>query len=115
MGAPRAALVTGTRRIGAAIARALGTAGHDVALAWRAWREAADAAAADVRAGGPRAVTLQADLATPGACRRLVDEAAEALGSLSVVVLAASRFERTRFDTLDAEAWNQALAVDLDA
>jgi NAD(P)-dependent dehydrogenase (short-subunit alcohol dehydrogenase family) len=115
MAAARAALVTGTRRIGGAIARALGAAGHDVALAYRASREAADAAAADVRAGGRHAVTLQADLADPVACRRLVDEAVTALGGLSVVVLAASRFDRIRFDDLDADAWRRALAVDLDA
>jgi NAD(P)-dependent dehydrogenase (short-subunit alcohol dehydrogenase family) len=60
-------------------------------------------------------MTLQADLGDPAACRRLVDEAAEGLGGLSTIVLAASRFERTRFDGLDAETWNRALAVDLDA
>ena len=115
MASPRAALVTGTRRIGGAIARALGAAGHDVALAWRASEDAAQAAAAEVRAAGRRAVTLQADVADPAACRRLVDAAAAALGGLSVTVLAASRFDRTRFDDLDADAWHRALAVDLDA
>ena len=42
-------------------------------------------------------------------------EAGEAFGGLSVVVLAASRFDRLAFDALDAAAWNRALAVDLDA
>jgi NAD(P)-dependent dehydrogenase (short-subunit alcohol dehydrogenase family) len=111
----RAALVTGTRRIGAAIARGLGAGGHDVALAWRESREAAESAAADLRAAGRTSVALQADLADPAACRALVETAAQALGGLSVVVLAASRFDRVAFDALDAAAWDRALAVDLDA
>ena len=111
----RAALVTGTRRIGGAIARALGADGYDVAVAYRASRAEAEAAAAAIRAAGRRAVVLQADLAEPAACRALVDAAAEALGGLSAVVLAASRFERIAFDALDAAAWDRALAVDLDA
>ena len=110
-----AALVTGTRRIGGAIARALAAAGCDVALAYHASRDAAEAAAADVRAAGRRAVTIQADLADPAACRSLVDAAAGALDGLGVAVLAASRFDRLAFDALDAEAWDRALTVDLDA
>jgi NAD(P)-dependent dehydrogenase (short-subunit alcohol dehydrogenase family) len=115
MPAPRAALVTGTRRIGAAIGRALAAAGHDVALAYHASREQAERAAADIQAAGRRAVALPADLADPAACRGLVDTAAKALGGLSAVVLAASRFDRIRIDALDAAAWDRALAVDLDA
>jgi NAD(P)-dependent dehydrogenase (short-subunit alcohol dehydrogenase family) len=111
----RAAFVTGTRRIGGAIARALGAAGHDVGLVYRTSRDAADAAAAGVRGQGRQAVTLAADLASPAACRQAVDAAAEALGGLSVVVLAASRFERLALDDIDAPAWGRALAVDLDA
>ena len=111
---PRAALVTGTRRIGAAIGRALGAAGHDVALAWRTSNAEAEEAAADVRAAGRVAVTLAADLADPAACRHLVDAAAAALGGLSAVVLAASRFDRIPVDAVDAAAWDRALAVDLD-
>ena len=43
-------------------------------------------------------MVLQADLAEPAACRGLVEAAAEALGGLSAVVLAASRFDRLAFD-----------------
>jgi NAD(P)-dependent dehydrogenase (short-subunit alcohol dehydrogenase family) len=112
---PRAALVTGTRRIGAAIGRGLGAAGYDVALAYRTARVQAEAAAAEIVAAGRKAVALPADLADPDACRGLVDAAAAALGGLSAVVLAASRFDRVPFDALDAAAWRDALAVDLDA
>jgi NAD(P)-dependent dehydrogenase (short-subunit alcohol dehydrogenase family) len=110
----RPALVTGTKRIGGAIAGALAADGHDVAIAYRESRGQADVAAEAVRAEGRRAVVLQADLAEPAACRSLVDAAAEALGGLSAVVLAASRFDRLAFDALDAAAWDRAMAVDLD-
>jgi len=111
----RAALVTGTRRIGGAIARALAADGYDVAVACRESRAEAEAAADAIRAAGRRAVVLQADLAEPAACRSLVNAAAEALGGLSAVVLAASRFDRIAFDALDAAAWDRAMAVDLDS
>jgi len=111
----RAALVTGTRRIGGAIARALGGDGYDVAVACRQSRAEAESAATAVRAAGRRAVVLQADLVDPAACRSLVEAAAEALGGLSAVVLAASRFDRIAFDALDGAAWDRAMAVDLDA
>jgi 3-oxoacyl-[acyl-carrier protein] reductase len=111
----RAALVTGTRRIGGAIARALAVDGYDVAVAYRESRAAAEEAAAAARAAGRRAVALQADLAEPAACRSLVEAAAAAFGGLSAIVLAASRFDRIAFDALDAAAWHRAMAVDLDA
>jgi NAD(P)-dependent dehydrogenase (short-subunit alcohol dehydrogenase family) len=113
--AARLALVTGTRRIGGAIARALAADGYDVAVAWHASQAEAERTADAVRAAGRRAVLLQADLGDAAACRALVAHAAASLGGLSAVVLAASRFERIAFDTLDAAAWNRALAVDLDA
>src|SRR5262245_28718241 len=113
MAAAPAALVTGTRRIGGAIAGALAAAGYDVAVAFHASAAEAEAAAAAVRAAGRRAVLLQADLADPAACHALVSAAVEALGGLSAVVLAASRFDRVAVDAVDAAAWDRALAVDL--
>jgi NAD(P)-dependent dehydrogenase (short-subunit alcohol dehydrogenase family) len=115
MPAARTVLVTGTRRIGGAIARALAGDGYDVALAWHVSRAEAEAAAEAVRAAGRRAVLLQADLADPAACRGLVEAAAAGLGGLSAVILAASRFDRLPVEEVDAAAWGRALAVDLDA
>jgi NAD(P)-dependent dehydrogenase (short-subunit alcohol dehydrogenase family) len=107
------ALITGVRRIGGAIARELAARGADVALGCHTSREAADETAAAIAELGRRAVVLEADLAGAEACRRLVDAAADALGGLSVVVLAASRFDKVPFDAIDVGVWDRALAVDL--
>jgi NAD(P)-dependent dehydrogenase (short-subunit alcohol dehydrogenase family) len=111
----RVALVTGGRRLGASVADALAARGADVALTCRGSRAQADAAAAAVRARGRRAAVLQADLADPAACARVVDEAAGALGRLDVLVAMASRDVATPFDALTLDDWQQQLDVDLRA
>ena len=86
----RAALITGGRRIGAAIAVDLARRGVDIALSYnRSSREAEEAGAA-VRAAGRRAFLIRADLSEGAACRRLVEEAAASLGRLDVLVNMAS-------------------------
>lgn len=80
-------LVTGASRgIGAAIALALAEKGADVAITYE---RSADRAAEVVRAiegRGRRAVAIQADSADPVAVKRSVDEAAQALGGLDILV-----------------------------
>jgi 3-oxoacyl-[acyl-carrier protein] reductase len=81
------AVVTGASSgIGRAIAETFAAAGAVVLLTHRdspeGAREVADAIAAD----GGRALVRQADLATRGACERLVAEAREALGRVDVWV-----------------------------
>jgi len=62
----RTALVTGAARgIGAAIARRLGAAGAHVAVNYAGSAEAAEAVAADIRAGGGQAFAVAADVSTP--------------------------------------------------
>jgi NAD(P)-dependent dehydrogenase (short-subunit alcohol dehydrogenase family) len=111
----RRALVTGVRRIGGVVARTLAARGADVALACHSSCTDAEATAAGVRALGRKAVVLSADLASADACRRLVDEAAAALGGLSTLVHAASRFDKIPLARLDLADWDRALAVDLSA
>lgn len=76
----------GGRGIGAATARRLAAAGHDVAISYL--RE--DAAAADVVAAvqrtGRRGVAVRADVAVEADVERLFDTAAEALGTVTGLV-----------------------------
>jgi NAD(P)-dependent dehydrogenase (short-subunit alcohol dehydrogenase family) len=113
--AGKAALVTGGRRIGAAIARALAVAGMDVALSYNASRSEAEAVAADIAAAGRRPHVARADLRNPDECRALVDGAAEALGRLDVLVNMASVYSSVPFDDTDEHAWSRVMDVDLRA
>jgi NAD(P)-dependent dehydrogenase (short-subunit alcohol dehydrogenase family) len=110
-----AALITGGKRIGAAVARALAAAGMDVALSYNRSRDEAEAAAADVVAAGRRAHVAAVDLGNPADCRALVDGAAAAFGRLDVLINMASVYSRVAFDDTDEAAWHAAMDVDLRA
>jgi NAD(P)-dependent dehydrogenase (short-subunit alcohol dehydrogenase family) len=109
------ALITGGKRIGAAVAVDLAQAGADVALVYNRSRDEADETAALVRAEGRRALVVQADLSDHAACRAVVDRAASELGRLDVLVNMASLYERKDYAALTDEDWDRALAVDLRA
>ena len=111
----RGVVLTGGKRIGADVALALASRGADVALVFNRSRAEADAAAAAIAALGRRAFVLQADLADPVACRRVIDAAASSLGRLDVLVNMASVYESRPLDDLKVEDWNRALEIDLRA
>jgi len=111
----RAALITGGKRIGAAIAKALAGAGMDVALSFNASRAEAEAAAADIAAAGRRAHVARANLSNPDDCHALVDGAAAAFGRLDVLVNMASVYVAAPFDETDEHGWNAVIDVDLRA
>jgi NAD(P)-dependent dehydrogenase (short-subunit alcohol dehydrogenase family) len=111
----RAALITGGKRIGAAVARALARAGYDVALSYNRSRSEAEAAAADITAAGRRAHIQQANLGNPDECRALVEASAEAFGRLDVLVNMASVYSAVPFDGLDERVWHSVIDVDLRA
>lgn len=108
------ALVTGAGvRVGRSIATALGRAGMRVALHYHRSASGAEAAAADIRAAGGDALTLQADLGDRAAARGLVDRALEALGGLDLLVASAASFERVPFDELSDESFDRSLQFNL--
>jgi NAD(P)-dependent dehydrogenase (short-subunit alcohol dehydrogenase family) len=101
---PRAALITGGKRIGAAVAKAFAEAGMDVALSYNS-----------SRAAGRRAHIASANLGKPDDCRALVEGAAAAFGRLDVLVNMASVYSAVAFDDTDEHAWNRVIDVDLRA
>ena len=113
--AGKAALITGTRRIGAVVATSLAAAGADVAIVYNRSKAEADDAAANARTHGRRAVVLQADLSQPAQCDALVNRAAKELGRLDVLVNMASLYPSVPFDDLTVEDWDRQMAVDLRA
>lgn len=111
----RAALITGGKRIGAAVAVNLASLGMDVAIGYnRSRQEAADAAARSQQ-HGRAAVALQADLSDPRECQRLVDDAAARLGRLDVLINMASVYRSVPFEDTDVALWDSVVNVDLRA
>jgi len=85
------ALVTGASRgIGRAIALRLAAAGCDVAIVYHLRHEAADAVADEIRAAGRRALTIQADVASPESQDELFACLRDAFPRLDVVVSSAA-------------------------
>jgi 3-oxoacyl-[acyl-carrier protein] reductase len=85
--ADRKALVTGgSRGIGAAIAVALAEKGADVAITYGRAADRAEDVVRQIRALGRNAVSIQADSADPDAVERSVQDAAEALGGLDILI-----------------------------
>ncbi len=83
----RAALVTGAGiGIGQGVARELARQGAAVAIHYAHSAGGAEATAAEIREAGGTAVVLGGDLGRAAECRRVVDEAARALGGLDVLV-----------------------------
>jgi len=113
--AGKAALITGGKRIGAAIAEALAGRGVDVALSYNRSRDEAEAAADTVRRAGRRSLVIEADLSRGSACTALVDNAAAGLGRLDILINMASVYSRVPFDATDEARWDAVLNVDLKA
>jgi NAD(P)-dependent dehydrogenase (short-subunit alcohol dehydrogenase family) len=111
----RVALITGGKRIGAAVAIDLARRGMDVALCYnRSRREAEDAAVA-VGAAGRRVTLIQADLSQANECSRLVQDAVASLGRLDVLLNMASVYSSVPLDETDVAVWDKVLDVDLRA
>lgn len=111
----RAVLITGGKRIGAAVAVDLARRGMDIALSFNRSRDEAEAAAGEVRAAGRRAVVLQANLSHGPDCAALVNGAAAALGRLDVLVNMASVYAPVPLDETDEARWDAVVDVDLKA
>ena len=111
----RAALITGGKRVGASVARALAKRGMDIALAYNRSNEEAEAAAADVKSHGRRAVTIRADLREASQCASLVERAAAEFGRLDVLINMASVYSQVPFVEMDEARWDAVIDVDLKA
>jgi NAD(P)-dependent dehydrogenase (short-subunit alcohol dehydrogenase family) len=107
------AIVTGAARgIGLGIARALGAAGLDVALA-DIDGEGAERSAADLRGEGFEAVGLWLDVTSADAWDRTVAEIASRRGGLDVLVNNAGISPRGTAEATDEALWDRTLAINL--
>lgn len=111
----RAAIVTGaTSGLGRAVALRLAAEGADVALLGRRQADL-DRVAQEVRDLEVRALPMRADLADTAALATVVDEVADRLGTLEVLVNAGATDAPGSAHELSLEDWNRVVAVNLTA
>jgi NAD(P)-dependent dehydrogenase (short-subunit alcohol dehydrogenase family) len=109
----RVALITGGKRIGQAVARALAARGVEIALSYARSKAEAEQSADEVRAAGRRAFVMQADLSQPPACAAVVHATVEAFGRLDILVNMASVYVAHPFNELTLENWDASINIDL--
>jgi hypothetical protein len=111
----RVAVVTGSDSgIGEAIAVALAGAGFDVGVTYRSDKAGAETAAEKVRAAGRRCEVRRLDLTGLPEAADVVDELADALGGLGVLVNCAGTGISTPVLETGYPQWREVLSVDLD-
>lgn len=112
---PRIAIVTGADSgIGKACAVALAEAGFDVGITWYGDPAGADRTAARVRAAGRRCEVAEMDLTRLPDAAEVVDELADRLGGVGMLVNNAGTGASVPFVDTGWEQWRDVLSVDLD-
>ncbi len=113
----RTALITGAaKRVGAAIARELHSAGLQVVIHYHHSTADANALVAELNDKRPASAwLLQADLADSQALPDLVDAAIGCNGRLDVLVNNASVFYPTPLESIDDDNWSNMMNVNLRA
>lgn len=108
-------LVTGASRgIGAAVARQLGALGAHVAVHYHASAEGAEAVAEAIHETNGEAFTLKGDISRSAEATRVVDEAAERLGGLDLLINnAGDMLGRVTLDEMDDTQYDRVM--DLNA
>jgi 3-oxoacyl-[acyl-carrier protein] reductase len=113
-GAGKVVLVTGAQQgIGRAMALEFAAAGADVAINWLDNADAAEEVAEIVRAGGRRALTVQANVARLAQVQAMVARVERDLGAIDVLVNNAGVFPRVPFLELAENDWDYVLDVNL--
>lgn len=109
----RAFVTGGSRGIGAAIVNRLAADGADVAFTYQSSKQAADEVVAQASASGSRVVAMQADSADAAAITRAVDEAAERLGGLNILVNNAGIAHIAPAESFPLEEFDRLVAVNI--
>jgi len=113
---PGTALITGAaHRIGRALAEDLAAHGWKIAIHCNTSLEPAQELAASLKNKGAQACVLVADLKDEEAVRRLIPEAANALGPVTCLVNNASVFESDSLEDATKESWALHMDVNLRA
>jgi pteridine reductase len=110
------ALVTGAgRRVGRALALALGDSGCRVAIHYGQSEQDANETAALIRSMGSEAITVQADLQDPIQVASLAESVSDQLGPIEILINNASIFDKTNLAETSVDDWDRHLAINLRA
>lgn len=111
----KAVLITGGRRVGGVLARALADRGARLAMTHRSSRRAIEATLDDCRARGAEGLAVAADLADPDQAEAAVAAVVERFGRIDVLVNMASIYEKTPFRELTPEHYRRMIDANLSA
>ena len=111
----KVAIITGSDSgIGKATAVTLALNGFDIGITWHEDEAGAQSTAQEVRSHGRRAEVRQLDLSKLPSAADVIDELADTLGRVDVLVNNAATSRDGSFLELEFEDWRHTLAVDLD-
>jgi len=112
----RVALLTGASGgIGKAIARRLADEGADLCLTYGRHADDAESVADYARELGRRVIVVAADQSDPRVPSALVNQANTAVGPVDILVANAGTADIKGWQSIDLDAWNATLAVNLTA
>jgi NAD(P)-dependent dehydrogenase (short-subunit alcohol dehydrogenase family) len=110
------ALVTGAgRRVGRALALALGDAGCRVAVHYGQSEQDANETAALIQSMGSEAITFQTDLEDSKQVASLAESVRGQLGPIEILINNASIFDKINLTEISVDDWDRHLAVNLRA
>lgn len=109
-------LITGAaKRIGRQLALDLAAAGNDIVIHCNTSRDAAEDVAAEIRAKGRKAFIVAGDLSHPDVPERLIADAVNGAGPVTVLINNASVFEPDNVGEITLDSWAGHLDTNLRA
>ena len=112
----KVALVTGSgRRIGRALALALGDTGCRVAVHYNQSERDATETASLIKAMGKEAITFKADLEDPTQVKDLAVDINKQLGPIEIIVNNASVFDKLGLEEVSAQELDRHFAINVKA
>jgi NAD(P)-dependent dehydrogenase (short-subunit alcohol dehydrogenase family) len=109
----KTAIITGGKRIGRVVARALAECGMNLVLSYRGSKEEAEQTAADVEAAGRRATIVSGDVSKPADCLAIVAHAVATFARVDVLVNMASIYRSKPLQDVSVDYWTTDLDVNL--